>query len=180
MIFEKYRIFGSDSVALCEVFLSHLPEACGHPYCKGLLALFFVWHGADWKKKSPNLEFYFKLRLLTLIIQWSLFVKSLFFLELRLKMKYIRCPFLCIIKFFFFFFFSFFWRKSYQLKWSLNCSVANLSISGAVCINSFIYHKDFESSGKIFFSCFIEIKRFLIKADNFSAVVIFLQMLLCV
>ena len=116
MIFEKYRIFGSDSVALCEVFLSHLPEACGHPYCKGLLALFFVWHGADWKKKSPNLEFYFKLRLLTLIIQWSLFVKSLFFLELRLKMKYIRCPFLCIIKFFFFFFFFFFLEKKLSVE----------------------------------------------------------------
>lgn len=123
------------------------------------------------KKKSPNLEFYFKLRLLTLIIQWFLFVKSLFLLELRLKMKYI-CVHFFASSFFFFFFL--------EKKLSLNCSAANLSISGGLCIHSFIYHKDFESSGKIFFSCFIKIKRFLIKANNFSAVVIFLQMLLCI
>ena len=127
------EFFGSGSVALCYILKAsqkHVITTTAKPS----LLCFLIDVVLTEKTKALILEFYLKLRLLTLFIQWFLFVKSLFLLELRLKIKYIWCPFLCIIKFFL-------QRKSYQLKWSQNCPVANLSISGALCIHSFIYHK---------------------------------------
>ena len=131
------------------------------------------------KTRALILELYLKLRLLTLFIQWFLFVKSLFLLELRLKIKFIRCPFLCIIKFFFFFFrekvISWSGHKTVQLQtypFQEHCVFIhsfttkqsdlgkqtnnnNKKFKSAIWEN---VHNSIESSGKIFFLVLLKLR----------------------
>lgn len=128
------------------------------------------------KKRALNLEFYFNLRLLTLIIQWFLFVKSLFLAGIKIGEVY-TVSISCIIKLFFFFFL----RKSYQLKGQFSCKLSYFrALYSCFSFTTQRLWVRVVRQNFLFFSCFIKIKRFLIKANKFSAVVIFLQMLPCI